>query len=94
MPEGDGRSGPLNVDALKKTGAKASATNAKTSRKHAKREVQPALMTIDEAATRLALSPSMVRKMIGGGQLTAVRIGRSVRLRIDDVEAIVVARTP
>ena len=90
MPEGDGRSGPLNADALKK----AAPRDTSASRKHAKREVQPALMTIDEAATRLALSPSMVRKMIGGGQLTAVRIGRSVRVRVGDVEAIVVAEGP
>ena len=94
MPEGDGRSGPLNVEGVKKNVGRETTTTltrvdgAKAPRRRPKQAVQPALMTIDEAATRLALSGSMLRKMIGAGQLKAVRIGRSVRLRVEDVEAV------
>ncbi len=48
------------------------------------------LMTIKDAAKLLALSDSMIRKLVRSGRLTPVHIGRSVRIRLDDVEALVV----
>ena len=47
------------------------------------------LMKIKEAAKLLALSESMIRKMLTTRQLTAVRIGRSVRVRSAELEAFI-----
>jgi excisionase family DNA binding protein len=47
------------------------------------------LLTIKHAAKLLALSDSMVRKLLRTGHLVAVRIGRSVRVRADDVRAMI-----
>lgn len=47
------------------------------------------LMKIKEAAKLLALSESMIRKMLNAGQLTPVRIGRSVRVRAADIEMLI-----
>lgn len=94
MMQGDVPSGGVIGSARSATG-KGSGMGLKAAgvrpRSVSKGSVVPALMTIDDAARRLALSPSMVRKMIAGDQLEAIRIGRAVRIRVDDVEAIVVA---
>ena len=48
------------------------------------------LVRIEEAAERLGLRPSTVRKLIYRGALTAVRpTKRAVRLRDEDIEALI-----
>ena len=47
------------------------------------------LLTIQETASRCAISTRMVRKLITMTELPAVRVGRCVRLREDDVEALI-----
>lgn len=42
------------------------------------------LMKIEDAAQELQVSKSQVRRLISNGQLPAVRIGKSVRIRSDD----------
>lgn len=51
--------------------------------------VMAGLMKIKDAAKLLALSESMIRKMLTTRQLTAVRIGRSVRVRAAELEALI-----
>ncbi|MBI4537143.1 MAG: helix-turn-helix domain-containing protein [candidate division NC10 bacterium] len=46
------------------------------------------LLTIPEAADRLALAPATLRKWLSLRHLNCVRIGRAVRLRDSDVEAM------
>ena len=41
-------------------------------------------MKIEDAAQKLQVSKSQVRRLISIGELTAVRIGKSVRIRSDD----------
>ena len=40
----------------------------------------PALLTVEQAATRLAVSQRTVRRLVASGQLPAVRLGRLVRV--------------
>ncbi len=47
------------------------------------------LLTVDEVARQLRCSQSMVYALVRRGELTAVRIGVSVRFREQDVEAFV-----
>jgi excisionase family DNA binding protein len=47
------------------------------------------LLTICQAASRCAISARMIRKLIAKKELPMVRVGRCVRLREDDVEALV-----
>ena len=47
------------------------------------------LITIPQAADRCAISTRMVRKLIAKTELPVVRVGRCVRLREDDVEALI-----
>jgi excisionase family DNA binding protein len=47
------------------------------------------LLTVKDAATRLACSEAAIRKWIAQGRLRAVRIGRLVRVRPADLERIV-----
>ena len=47
------------------------------------------LMTISEAAAVLHLAPRTVRRLINRGELSAVRIGRSVRIRHEDIRRII-----
>jgi excisionase family DNA binding protein len=46
------------------------------------------LLAIPEAAERLALAPATLRKWIYLRRLSCVRVGRAVRLRESDVEAM------
>ena len=46
------------------------------------------LLTIPQAADRLALAPTTLRKWLRLRKLNCVRIGRAVRLRESDIEAI------
>ncbi|SRR6266540_1740956 len=50
------------------------------------------LLTVDEVAKRLRLHPITVRRHIRSGRLPATRIGRSVRVREEDIEATMVQR--
>lgn len=47
----------------------------------------PDLLTVDEVARRLRLHHMTVRRQIRSGRLRAVRIGRSIRVREEDLEA-------
>jgi excisionase family DNA binding protein len=42
------------------------------------------LMTVDDAAEILQVSKSSIRRLIKNGDLPAVRIGKSVRIRSND----------
>lgn len=42
------------------------------------------LMKIEDAAQELQVSISSVRRLISNGELPAVKIGKSVRIRSDD----------
>ena len=44
------------------------------------------LLTVDEVARRLRLHPITVRRHIRSGRLPATRIGRSVRVKEEDVD--------
>jgi excisionase family DNA binding protein len=47
------------------------------------------LLRIEDVADRLTVSRSMAWKLVAGGELRSVRIGRSVRVRPADLEAYV-----
>ncbi|MGE0277558.1 MAG: helix-turn-helix domain-containing protein [Nitrospiraceae bacterium] len=47
------------------------------------------LQTIRHAAARLAVSPVTVRRLIAANVLPFVRIGRCVRVRAEDVNALI-----
>jgi excisionase family DNA binding protein len=48
--------------------------------------VQIRFMTVSEVATSLRVSTMTVYRLINGGELPAARIGRSFRVRIEDLE--------
>lgn len=45
------------------------------------------LLTVEEVADYLRLSNLTVRRMIERGEIPAVRIGKGIRIREEDVEA-------
>ena len=47
------------------------------------------LMTISETAAILHLAPRTIRRMIKRGTLDVVRIGRSIRIRREDIRQII-----
>lgn len=47
------------------------------------------LITVCQAASRCAISVRMIRRLIAKAQLPMVRVGRCVRLREDDLEALI-----
>lgn len=47
------------------------------------------LLPVPEAAKRLTLSRSTVQRLVDGGELPAVKIGRSRRIAVADLEAYV-----
>ncbi len=49
-------------------------------------------VTVTEVADRLRVSTMTVYRLIKAGDLPAVRIGKSFRLRADDVEAYLASR--
>ena len=49
-------------------------------------DLWPAFMSVETAARYTDLSPSMVRKLMRQG-LPSIRIGRAVRIRIQDLDA-------
>ena len=48
-----------------------------------------ALMSVADVADALAVSNRTVRRMIAAGDIPIVRIGRAVRIRRVDVEALI-----
>lgn len=46
------------------------------------------LLTVREVAERLHLHPITVRRLIASGRLAAIRIGRAVRVREEDLTAL------
>ena len=50
---------------------------------------QGALLAVDAVADLLAVSIRTVRRMIAAGDIPIVRIGRAVRIRRVDVEALI-----
>ncbi|MHB1598723.1 MAG: helix-turn-helix domain-containing protein [Acidimicrobiales bacterium] len=49
-------------------------------------------LTVSEVASALRISNMTVYRLIGSGQLPAVRVGRSYRLRLEDVDRYLAAR--
>jgi excisionase family DNA binding protein len=47
------------------------------------------LLTVPEVAALLRLSPRSVRRLIADGRLPVVRLGHAIRIRPQDVEALV-----
>lgn len=47
------------------------------------------LLTINEVAERLAVSRTLVYRIIGEGKLVPVRFGRAVRFRPEDVTKLI-----
>lgn len=50
------------------------------------------LVTVNEAARMLSVGRTAVYQLMWSGDLTAIHIGRSVRLRVDQVEDFVLQR--
>ncbi len=50
---------------------------------------QDQLLTLQQVADRLQVSMSTVRRLVAAGKLKAVRIGRSQRVRPDDLRAYI-----
>jgi excisionase family DNA binding protein len=48
--------------------------------------LQTRLMTVSEVAASLRVSTMTVYRLINGGELPAARIGRSFRVRTEDLE--------
>jgi excisionase family DNA binding protein len=49
--------------------------------------IERRLLRIEDVADRLTVSRSMAWKLVAGGELRSVRIGRAVRVRPADLEA-------
>lgn len=48
------------------------------------------LITIDEAAARLAISKPMIFKMLRNGKLKRVKLGSATRIRLSDIDRLTV----
>ncbi len=59
---------------------------------HTPKPRPPLLVTIPQAAELLAVSRSTVYQLIWDDELAPIRIGRSVRLTLDDLEGYVQRR--
>lgn len=53
-----------------------------------KTESQPVALTIGDAARRLAVSPSTIRRLLARQALTKVAVGRSVRVLARSVDEL------
>jgi len=51
-----------------------------------------AFVTVGEVARQLRVSNMTVYRLINAGEIPALRIGRSYRLRVEDVDAYLAAR--
>ena len=52
------------------------------------------LLTIDEAAKMLSCTPAAIRKWIYQGRLTAVKLGRLTRIRLEDIQVVMTKGLP
>jgi len=50
---------------------------------------QDQLLTLQQVADRLQVSMSTVRRLVSAGDLVAVRIGRNLRVRPEDLAAYI-----
>ena len=50
--------------------------------------ISPKFLTVKDVATALGVSQATVRNLINAGDLPAVRVGRSIRVRPEAVEAV------
>jgi excisionase family DNA binding protein len=55
-------------------------------------EARPGLLTVAEVAAMLRVSEMTIYRLIKAGELRALQIGKSYRLREDDVDAFLAAR--
>jgi len=55
-------------------------------------QTRPSFVTVSEVARQLRVSKMTVYRLISSGELPAVRIGKSYRIREEDVDAYLVAR--
>jgi excisionase family DNA binding protein len=53
---------------------------------------QPRALNLRDAGVYVSLSPSYLRVLIERRQLPAIRIGRSLRLLIDDLDSLLLSR--
>lgn len=51
-------------------------------------DAAPVLLTYEAAGRRLGVSARSVRRLVAGGRLRAVRIGRAVRIPVDAIEEV------
>ena len=51
-------------------------------------ELAPRYVTLDEASKYLRLSRDSVRRMIRRNELSAIKIGRNIRIEIDSLESV------
>jgi excisionase family DNA binding protein len=58
----------------------------------AKDETSARYLTVTEVAVALRVSNMTVYRLVSAGEIPAVKIGRSVRLRADDVETYLSGR--
>ena len=57
-----------------------------------KGETKPSYLTVAEVAGQLRVSNMTVYRLVQSGELAAVRVGRSYRIREDDVDRFLAAR--
>jgi excisionase family DNA binding protein len=57
-----------------------------------KGEGKPSYLTVAEVAGQLRVSNMTVYRLVQSGELAAVRVGRSYRIREDDVDRFLAAR--
>ncbi|HEX4865856.1 MAG TPA: helix-turn-helix domain-containing protein [Acidimicrobiales bacterium] len=55
-------------------------------------EARPAYLTVAEVAGQLRVSNMTVYRLVQSGELAAVRVGRSYRIREDDVDRFLAER--
>lgn len=55
-------------------------------------QARPRLFTVQEVADQLRVSSMTVYRLIKSGELRALQIGKSYRLREDDVDAFLAGR--
>ena len=54
-----------------------------------KKPTKSLLLKYDEAAAALAVSKSTIYRMVMAGEITAVNLGGSIRIRMSDLERLV-----
>jgi excisionase family DNA binding protein len=58
----------------------------------ADKNIEPAYLSVGDAAVRLSVSEVTIRRAIRSGALAHVRIGRAVRIVVADLDAYATAR--